>query len=97
MAASLIGQPLGRVRERLQLLGLDVRVQRHLSRQETGTVLAVQPKGKVLPASTIVLTVAFMRDRFNDGDRHHHHRNDGGQRFPASGTVADYAAHRSGR
>jgi hypothetical protein len=97
MAASLIGEPLERVRDRLQLLGLAVRVQRHLSRHETGTVLAVQPNGKVRPASTIVLTVAFMRDRFNGGDRHHHHRNDGGQRFPATGTMADYAAHRSGR
>jgi eukaryotic-like serine/threonine-protein kinase len=97
MAASLIGEPLERVRDRLQLLGLAVRVQRHLSRHETGTVLAVRPNGKVRPASTILLTVAFMRDRFNGGDRHYHHRNDGGQWFPAAGTMADYAAHRSGR
>ena len=47
MAASLIGEPLGQVRQQLQLLGLSVRVQRNRSHQETGTVLAVQPNGKV--------------------------------------------------
>ena len=93
-AASLIGEPLGQVRQQLQLLGLSVRVQRHRSHQETGTVLAVQPNGKVRPASTIVVTVAFMLDQ--GGNRHHHHHGDGGQAAPAGGTVANVAARPSG-
>jgi len=94
-AASLIGQPLGQVRERLQLLGLSVRVQKHRSRQESGTVLAVMPSGKVRPASIIVVTVAFMLDQ--GGNRHHHHHGDGGgQDVPAGGTVANVAARPSG-
>jgi serine/threonine-protein kinase len=93
-AASLIGEPLGLVREQLQLLGLAVRVQRHLSRRETGTVLAVKPSGKVRPASTILVTVAFMLDQ-RGGRDHRHHRGDGGSTFPAAGTVADTSARRS--
>src|SRR5262245_59594012 len=56
VAASLVGEPLTQVRQRLQLLGLSVRVHKHLSHKQTGTVLDVQPNGKVRPASTIVLT-----------------------------------------
>jgi hypothetical protein len=91
-AASLIGEPLGLVREQLQLLGLAVRVQRHLSRRETGTVLAVMPSGKVRPASTILVTVAFMLDQRSG--HHHHHHWDGGWTSPATGTVADTTARR---
>jgi eukaryotic-like serine/threonine-protein kinase len=94
-AASLIGQPLSLVRERLQLLGLAVRVQRHLSRRETGTVLAVMPSGKVRPASTILVTVAFMLDQRNSHDHHRHHHGDGGGTSPVTGTVADTTARRS--
>jgi hypothetical protein len=85
-AASLIGEPLGQVRQQLQMLGLSVRVQKHRSHQETGTVLAVMPNGKVRPASTIVVTVALMLDQ---GDNHHHHHGDGA-------TVASVAARPSG-
>jgi hypothetical protein len=96
-ADSLIGEPLGLVRDRLQVLGLTVRVHRHRSDQQTGTVLAVQPSGKVRPASTIVVTVAFMLAQSNDHDHHrHHHRNGDGGMSPAAGTVADVAARRSG-
>jgi serine/threonine-protein kinase len=96
-ADSLIGEPLGLVRDRLQVLGLTVRVHRHRSDQQTGTVLAVQPSGKVRPASTIVVTVAFMLAQRNDHDHHrHHHRNGDGGMSPAAGTVADVAARRSG-
>ena len=94
-AASLIGEPVDLVRERLQLLGLAVRVQRHLSRRETGTVLAVMPSGKVRPASTILVTVAFMLDRRNSHDHHRHHHGDGGGTSPVTGTVADTTARRS--
>jgi len=90
-AASLIGEPLAQVRQQLRMLGLSVRVQRHRSRQETGTVLAVTPNGKVRPASTIVVTVAFMLDQGDN--RHHHHHGDGGQ---AGGTVANVAARPTG-
>jgi eukaryotic-like serine/threonine-protein kinase len=92
-AASLIGEPVDLVRERLQLLGLAVRVQRHLSRRETGTVLAVEPSGKVRPASTILVTVAFMLDQRSGHDHDHH--GDGGRTSPVIGTVADTTARRS--
>ena len=93
MAASLVGEPLGQVRQQLQLLGLSVRVKRHRSHQETGTVLAVMPNGKVRPASTIVVTVAFMLAQDNYPGHHHHHGDGGGgQGSPAGGTVANVAA-----
>ena len=94
-AASLIGEPVDLVRGRLQLLGLAVRVQRHLSRRETGTVLAVEPSGKVRPASTILVTVAFMLDQRSGRDHHRHHHGDGGGTSPFTGTVADTTARRS--
>ena len=94
-ADSLIGRPLELVRERLMLLGLAVRVQRHLSRRETGTVLAVEPTGKVRPTSTILLTVAFMLDQHRRHDQHHHRRDGGGWTFQPAGTMAN-TARRSG-
>jgi hypothetical protein len=97
MAASLVGQPLDQVRQQLQLLGLSIRVQRHRSHRETGTVLAVQPNGKVRPASTIVVTVAFMLAQDNNPDHHHHHGDGGGgQGFPAGGAVANVAVRPTG-
>jgi eukaryotic-like serine/threonine-protein kinase len=97
MEASLVGEPLDQVRQQLQLLGLSVRVQRHRSHRETGTVLAVQPNGKVRPASTIVVTVAFMLAQDNNPDHHHHHGDGGGgQGFPAGATVANVTARPSG-
>ena len=97
MAASLVGEQLGQVRQQLQLLGLSVRVHRHLSHRETGTVLAVQPNGKVRPASTIVVTVAFMLAQDNNPDHHHHHGDGGGgQGSPAGAAVANVAARPTG-
>jgi eukaryotic-like serine/threonine-protein kinase len=97
MAASLVGEPLDQVRQQLQLLGLSVRVQRHRSHRETGTVLAVQPNGKVRPASTIVVTVAFMLAQDNNPDHHHHHGDGGGgQGSPAGGAVANVAVRPTG-
>jgi hypothetical protein len=86
-AATLVGQPLDQVRQRLQLLGLVVQVQRNPSHQETGTVLAVMPNGKVRKASVIVVTVAVMQ--FQDGHNHHHHHGDGngGQTVMSTGAV----------
>jgi len=97
--ASLVGEPVQQVRQQLQLLGLSVRVQRHPSHKETGTVLAVMPNGKVRPASTIVVTVAFMLAQDNNPGHHHHHHGDGGggQGFTADGgTVANIAARPAG-
>jgi hypothetical protein len=71
-------------------------VQHHRSHQETGTVLAVQPNGKVRPASTIVVTVAFMLAQDNNPGHHHHHGDGGGQGSQAAGTVASVAARPSG-
>jgi eukaryotic-like serine/threonine-protein kinase len=76
-ADTLIGQPLGQVRQQLQLLGLVVQVHNNPSHQETGTVLAVTPSGQVRKASVVVVTVAVMQ--FQDGHDHgHHHHGDGG-------------------
>ncbi len=97
MAASLVGEPLDQVRQQLQLLGLSVRVQRHRSHRVTGTVLAVQPNGKVRAASTIVVTVAFMLAQDNNPGHHHHHGDGGGgQGSPPGGAVANVAARPSG-
>jgi beta-lactam-binding protein with PASTA domain len=99
-AASLVGEPVQQVRQQLQLLGLSVRVQRHRSDKETGTVLAVMPNGKVRPASIIVVTIAFMlaQDNNNPGHHHHHHGDGGGgQGFTADGgTVANTTARPAG-
>ena len=97
-AGSLVGQPLGLVRQRLRVLGLAVRVQQRPSDQETGTVLAVQPSGQVSPASTIVVVVAFTPPPQDGGHhhRHHHHRNGNGQTVPAVGTLTNAAARRDG-
>jgi serine/threonine-protein kinase len=97
-AASLVGEPLQQVRQQLQLLGLSIRVHRHVSHQESGTVLAVMPNGKVRPASTIVVTVAFMLAQDNNQGHHHHHGDGGGgQGSPAGGaTVANVAARPAG-
>jgi hypothetical protein len=96
-AGSLVGQPLGLVRQRLRVLGLAVRVQQRPSDQETGTVLAVQPSGQVSPASTIVVIVAFTPPPQDGGHHHHHHhRNGNGQTVPAVGTLTNAAARRDG-
>jgi hypothetical protein len=51
----------------------------------------------VRPASTIVVTVAFMLAQDNNPDHHHHHGDGGGgQGFPAGATVANVTARPSG-
>jgi len=54
----LIGQPLSVARQRLDQLGLAMRVQWQQSDSEPGTVLAVEPSGQVRAGSTVVVTVA---------------------------------------
>jgi hypothetical protein len=57
-AAPLIGQPLSVARQRLDQLGLAMRVQWRHSGAEPGTVLAVEPSGHLRAGSTVVVTVA---------------------------------------
>jgi hypothetical protein len=57
-------------------------------------VLAVAPSGKVRPASTILVTVAFMLGQRSGHDHHRHHW-DGGGTSPVAGTVAYTTARRS--
>jgi serine/threonine-protein kinase len=88
-ADTLIGQPLGQVRQQLQLLGLVVQVHRNPSHQDAGTVLAVMPSGKVRKASVIVVTVAVMQSQDGHGHGHHHHGDgNGGQTVMSTGAVA---------
>jgi eukaryotic-like serine/threonine-protein kinase len=69
---ALTGQPVDAVVQQLRQLGLRVAVVEHPSdQQDPGTVLSVQPSGKVPVGTTVVVTVAA-----------HHHGNgngDGGQ------------------
>jgi eukaryotic-like serine/threonine-protein kinase len=74
---SLIGQPLALARQRLQQLGLTVRVQWHPSHQQPGTVVSVEPSGQVPAASTVVLTVASPHGHGN-GDGHGNGNGQGG-------------------
>ena len=73
LAGSFIGQPLGMVRERLQQMGLTVRVRWHPSGQAQNTVLDIAPSGQVRAGSTIVVTAAF-----TSGHGHDHGHGDGG-------------------
>jgi hypothetical protein len=65
--SGLIGQPYGSVVQQLRQLGLQVRLNFVPSDQDHGTVLDVQPGGKVRVGTTVVVTVAA-----------HHHHHDGG-------------------
>jgi len=57
-AGSLAGQPVSAVRRQLQQLGLAVQVLWQPSGQDPGTVLSVQPSGRVPAGSVIVVTAA---------------------------------------
>jgi eukaryotic-like serine/threonine-protein kinase len=88
-AGTLIGQPLGQVRQQLQLLGLIVQVHRNPSHQDAGTVLEVKPSGQVRKASVVVVTVAVMQSQDGHDHGHHHHGDgNGGQTVMSTGAVA---------
>ena len=55
---SLAGQPVSAVRRQLQRLGLVVRLVWQPSSQDPGTVLSVQPSGRVPAGSVIAVTAA---------------------------------------
>ena len=71
-AGSLAGQRLSAVRRQLQRLGLMVRVRWQPSGQDPGTVLSVQPSGRVPAGSVIAITAAAPphHDRHGHGDGH---------------------------
>jgi len=56
-SGSLAGQPVSAVRRQLQQLGLTVRVLWRPSGQDPGTVLSVQPSGRV-PAGSVIAVIA---------------------------------------
>jgi serine/threonine-protein kinase len=58
-SSALAGQPADVVRRQLQQLGLLVRIRWQPSDQDPGTVLAVQPTGRVPAGSLIVITAAY--------------------------------------
>jgi hypothetical protein len=69
-ATALIGQPVSAVVSQLHQLGLQVTVAWQPSHdQRPGTVLSVQPSGKVLAGTTVVVTAA----QRSHGDHHHGH------------------------
>jgi eukaryotic-like serine/threonine-protein kinase len=68
-AGALIGQPYTDVVRQLRELGLQVSLTWMPSDQDHGTVLSVQPVGKVRPGTTVTVTAA---------SHHHHDGGDGG-------------------
>jgi eukaryotic-like serine/threonine-protein kinase len=68
-AHGLVGQPFTDVMRQLNQLGLRLNLQWLPSDQDHGTVLSVQPVGKVRPGTTVTVTAA---------SHHHHDGGDGG-------------------
>ena len=77
-AGTLAGQPLSAVRRQLQQLGLMVRVQWQPSGQDPGTVLSVQPSGRVPAGSVIAITAAAPPHHDRHGHGGGHGNGDGG-------------------
>ncbi len=76
-SSSLAGQPVSVARHQLQQLGLVVRVLWQPSGRDPGTVLWVQPSGRVPIGSVIAITAASLPQR--GGHRHGHgHGQDNG-------------------
>jgi serine/threonine-protein kinase len=67
-SSSLAGQPVSAVRHQLQQLGLVVRVLLKPSSQDPGTVLSVQPSGRVPVGSVIIITAASQQHHNSHGD-----------------------------
>ena len=68
---SLAGQPVDSVRQQLRELGLVVRVQWQPSdQQEPGTVVSVQPSGRVAAGTQVVVTGALHPHGNGDGNGH---------------------------
>jgi beta-lactam-binding protein with PASTA domain len=68
-AAALVGRPVDAVRQQLADRGLRPRVIRSVTGgQRPGTVVSVQPAGRVAEGSVITVTAAVVPP----GHRHHH-------------------------
>jgi hypothetical protein len=72
---ALTGQPVSAAVRQLRDLGLRVRVTMVPSGQDPGTVLSVQPSGKVRVGTTVMVVGA---SRTGGGHDHHHHDHNGG-------------------
>jgi len=68
---SLVGRPAGIADRELRQLGLVVRLAWRPSGQDAGTVLSVQPSGRVPAGSVITVTVASSVP-YPQGHRHGH-------------------------
>jgi serine/threonine-protein kinase len=77
-AAALVGQPVGAVRLRLARLGLRSQVVRSVTAgQRPGTVVSVQPSGRVTPGSVITVAAAARADHRHHQAKHHGDGNGG--------------------
>ncbi len=77
-SSRLAGQQVSAVRRQLQQLGLVVRVLWQPSGQDPGTVLSVQPSGRVPAGSVIVITAVSQQDRGGQGHGHGDGHGNGG-------------------
>jgi len=65
---ALIGQPVSAVSQQLRLLGLRPRVAWTTSgQQDPGTVVSIQPTGRLLAGSTVLVTAVAQRDHGHGG------------------------------
>jgi hypothetical protein len=87
--AALLGLPVRVARERLQRLGLAVRVAWAPSDQQPGTVISVQPTGPVAVGTRIMLTGAYQPHHHGHGDGHGHGNGDGGGNGQGNGNGGD--------
>jgi len=72
-AGALIGQPVGVVTQRLQQLGLRVRVEAmRTNGRPPGTVLSVRPSGQVAAGSSVTVTAALPAHGHGHGHDHGH-------------------------
>ena len=69
-SSRLAGQQVSAVRRQLQQLGLVVRVLWQPSDQDPGTVLSVQPNGRVPVGSVIVITAVSQQHHGGQGHGH---------------------------
>ncbi len=76
VSSSLLGQQVDAVAQQLRQLGLQVTLTSQFSfSQQPGTVLSIQPDGRVTAGSTVVVTAASQFSGFGHG---HHHGGFGG-------------------
>jgi hypothetical protein len=87
--AALLGLPVTVARERLQRLGLAVRVAWVPSGQQPGTVVSVQPTGPVPAGTKITLTGAYQPHHHGHGRGRGDGNGDGGGNGQGNGNGGD--------